>query len=216
MFQREAVLLETEGAFTGMSGGAAKPDQRLLGLLLVDPAGSAFLKFTGPSALVARERAAFLGLAASFRSSNDAPPDSTTTTARVERAGGLVAHVPHDWMRTMAKPPRALDLRVDTDVECSITVLPGEAGGARANVDRWRTQLGLAPLDDAQYMGLETISLLGSQALIVEASSSDKGVLGAVSSAADRSVFVKLTGPVGQIARHRAAFLELCRTLEDD
>lgn len=165
MFHRDAVLLEAEGAFTGMSGGSAKPDQRLLGLLLVDPAGSAFLKFTGPSALVARERAAFLALAASFRSSEEAQAPGAQPTLRTERAAGLVARVPDEWMRTMAKPPRALDLRIDADVECSITVLPGEAGGARANIDRWRTQLGLAPLDDAQYTGLETIALLGTQAL---------------------------------------------------
>lgn len=216
MFNREAVLLEADGAFTGMSGGGAKDDHKLIGLLLVDPAGSAFLKLVGPSSLVARERASFLALAASFRSSQDAPKASESVEPRSERAAGLVAHVPGDWMRVTPKPPRALDLRIDAEVECSITVLAGAAGGARANIDRWRTQLGLGPLDDAQYLGLETVPMLGGQAFLVEASAGDKGVLGVVSSGADRSVFVKLTGPVGQIPRHRAAFLELCRTLEDD
>lgn len=216
MFQRDAVLLEADGAFTGMSGSDAKSDHRLLGLLLVDPAGSAFLKLVGPSALVARERASFLALAASFRSSQEAPKSSAPPEPRTERAAGLVAHVPGDWMRVTPKPPRALDLRIDADVECSITVLAGAAGGARANIDRWRAQLGLGPLDDAQYLGLETVPMLGAAAYLVEASAGEKGVLGVVSSADDRSVFVKLTGPVGQIPRHRAAFLDLCRTLEDD
>lgn len=216
MFRREAVLLESEGSFTGMSGGAAKEGQRLIGLLLVDPAGSAFLKLVGPTAVVTREREAFLALAKSFRSSRDEATSGESAEPRIERAGGLVARVPADWMRVPEKPPRALDLRIDADVECSITVLPGEAGGARANIDRWRGQLGLAPLDDAQYTGLETVPMLGTNALLVEATSGDKGLLGVVSCSGDRSVFVKLTGPSSLIATHRGAFLELCRTLVDD
>ncbi|MBL8863656.1 MAG: hypothetical protein JNK02_16825 [Planctomycetes bacterium] len=225
LFGREAVLLDAQGAFTGMSGGAPRPDTRLLGLLLVDPDGSAFLKFTGPAQVVARERDAFLTLAASFRSAADraaggaaAPPAADVATSealREERAAGLLARVPEPWMRVAAKPPRALDLRVDADVECSLTVLPGAAGGARANIDRWRAQLGLGPLDEAQFAGLEQVEMLGARALLVEASSGEAGLLGVVASSSDRSVFVKLTGPVGLLARHRAAFLELCRTLEE-
>lgn len=217
MFQRDAVLLEAHGAFTGMSGGDAKADHGLLGLLLVDPEGSAFLKLVGPSPVVERERAAFLALAASFRAAGNEPSaDDQPDRLRSERAAGLVAHVPSDWIRVTAKPPRAMDLRVDADVECSVTVLGGAGGGARANADRWRTQLGLAPLDDAQFMGLERVPLLGASALLVEASSGEAGVLGAILTADDRSVFVKLTGPVAGIARNRAAFLEICRTLEEE
>lgn len=221
LFGRDAVLLEVDGDFTGMSGGAPKIEHRLLGLLLVDPNGSAFLKFVGPSDLVARERASFLALAASMRSATDprspaTKSSDTHSSTRVERAAGLTAHVPSDWMRVPAKPPRALDLRIDAQSECSITVLGGEAGGARANIDRWRSQIGLAPLDDTQYSGLDRIPLLGGSAMLVEASTSAEAVLGAVLVGPDRSVFVKLTGPVGRIAQHRAQFIELCRTLEDD
>lgn len=218
LFHRDAVLLEAEGAYTGMSGGVAKDGQRLIGLLLVDPDGSAFLKLVGPSDVVVREREAFLALARSFRSpaeGGEADASGAATAPRTEIAGGLVVRVPQDWMRVPEKPPRALDLRLGPDIECSITVLAGEAGGARANIDRWRSQLGLPPLDDTQYMGLERVPLLDGSALLAEASAGGKGVLGAVLTAPDRSVFVKLTGPVGGIARHRAAFLEMCRTLED-
>ncbi len=216
LFHRDAVLLDVEGTFTGMSGGSAQAGRRLLGLLLVDPNGSAFLKFVGPADVVEREKNAFFSLAESFRSASDRRSEEVSSATRIERAAGLVARVPESWMRVPEKPPRALDLRVDADVECSITVLAGPAGGARANIDRWRGQIGLPPLDDAQYAGLEVVSMLGRSALLVEATSGNSGVLGAVVESADRSVFVKLTGPMGQIGRQRAAFLELCRTLEND
>ncbi len=216
LLERDAVLLEAQGDFTGMSGGAARTGQRLLGLLLVDPAGSAFLKFVGPDAVVVREREAFLQLAASFRSAPAAETDAQPSAAmREERAAGLRAAVPADWMRVTARPPRALDLRIDDSTECSITVLPGEAGGARSNLDRWRGQIGLPALDDAQFAALERVSLLGAPGLLVEASNDGAGLLGAVLCAPDRSVFVKLTGPAARVARERTAFLDLCRTLED-
>jgi len=216
LFHREAVLLDIEGTFTGMSGGSAQAGRRLLGMLLVDPDGSAFLKFVGPADVVAREQESFKALAASFRSANDRPEEQTSSATRLERAAGLLVRVPESWMRVPEKPPRALDLRVDAEVECSITVLQGTAGGARANIDRWRGQIGLEPLDDAQFAGLEVVPMLGNGALLVEASSSESGVLAAVSAGTERSVFVKLTGPLGQIGRHRAAFLDLCRTLVED
>lgn len=216
LFHREAVLLDVEGTFTGMSSGTAQAGRRLLGLLLVDPDGSAFLKFVGPTDVVERERKSFFALAASLRSANDSAASASTSGVRIERAAGLVARVPSSWMRVPEKPPRAMDLRIDADVECSITVLAGAAGGARANIDRWRGQIGLPPLDDEQFTGLEVVPVLGGKARLVEATSGDAGVLGIVSEHSERSVFVKLTGPVGQLARHRAAFLELCSSLEDD
>jgi hypothetical protein len=214
LFDRDAVLLEADGDFTGM-GGEARSAQRLIGILLVDPNGSAFFKLVGPADVVARERDAFLALARSLRSSSEGQASSTPSATRSERAGGLVAQVPSEWARLPEKPPRALDLRVEAKVECSITVLAGSAGGARANIDRWRSQLGLAPLDDTQFLGLEHVPLLDGRAYLVEASTTDSAVLGAAYVADDRSVFVKMTGPVGQLARHRTEFLELCRTLED-
>ncbi len=221
LFGRDAVLLETEGEFTGMGVTSAKSEQRLLGLLLVDPNGSAFFKLVGPSAVVESERTAFLRLAESLRSATQPPATAATDDSDAvagvhrERAAGLVARVPNAWTRMPSKPPRALELRVDAQTECSITVLPGQGGGARPNIDRWRSQLGLQPLDDTQFLGLERIPLLGGSALLVEASMANRAVLGAVHVTAERSVFVKLTGPVGQIARHRAEFLDLCGSLGD-
>jgi hypothetical protein len=226
LFGRDAVLVEAEGTFTGMSASASKSGHKLLGLLLVDPDGSAFLKLVGPSATVTRERDAFLALAGSMGPSTgesiaagaegNVPSSESDGAQRVERAGGLVAHVPSKWLRVPEKPPRALDLRVDDDVECSVTVLGGEGGGARANIDRWRGQLGLAPMRDDEFGRLESVRMLGAEALHVTLTSGARGMLGALCVAPNRSVFVKLTGPADRIAKHSAAFREFCRTLEDE
>lgn len=234
LLDRDAVLLEAEGTFTGMSSTTSKSGQKLLGLLFVDPDGSAFLKLVGPTAVVTRERAAFLALASSMGPSTgeSTPVESASAGAegtvlssegdgatRVERAGGLVAHVPLKWLRVPEKPPRALDLQVEDGVECSVTVLGGEGGGARANIDRWRGQIGLAPMSDDEFGRLERVRMLGADALHVrltsDATHGARGILGTLCVAPDRSVFVKLTGPADRIAANSTLFQELCRTLED-
>jgi hypothetical protein len=130
-----------------------------------------------------------------------------------------VVHVPSKWQRVPEKPPRALDLQVEDGVECSVTVLAGEGGGARANIDRWRGQIGLAPMSDGEFGQLERIRMLGTDALCVtltgDAAHGARGMLGALCVAPDRSVFVKLTGPADRVAAHAALFQGLCRTLED-
>ncbi len=234
LLDRDAVLLEAEGTFTGMSATTSKSGQKLLGLLFVDPDGSAFLKLVGPTETVTREREAFLALAKSMGPSTgeSTPGESTSAGAegtvlssegdgatRAERAGGLLAHVPSKWLRVPEKPPRALDLQVEDGVECSVTVLGGEGGGARANIDRWRGQIGLAAMTDDEFKQLERVRMLGADALHVsltsEAAHGARGILGALCVAPDRSVFVKLTGPADRVAAHATLFRELCRTLED-
>lgn len=52
LFGQPAKFIEIDGAFSGMGGGEAKPDYRMLGLILTSDAGAVFVKMTGPKDLV--------------------------------------------------------------------------------------------------------------------------------------------------------------------
>lgn len=62
----QAVSADFEGTFTGMSGEPPKAGWRIVGLVLVGPDQSRFLKMVGPADVIARESAAFRGFADSF------------------------------------------------------------------------------------------------------------------------------------------------------
>ena len=66
-FTKQAVRTDFTGTFKGMSGDRNAESWRLVGLLLVEPEGSLFLKMTGPAAVLEQELAHFDALAASFR-----------------------------------------------------------------------------------------------------------------------------------------------------
>lgn len=56
---KPGVLVELEGAFSGMGGGEGRPNWTMLGVILASPQGTLFVKMTGPSEVVARERPKF-------------------------------------------------------------------------------------------------------------------------------------------------------------
>jgi hypothetical protein len=110
-----------------------------------------------------------------------------------------------------------------TDTECYVTVLGGSAGGMLANVNRWLQQIGQQPLSAEAVGALPTIAVLGRSAPLVEAygtfrgmsgpAQDGAGLVGVVCVLADRTVFVKLTGPAGVLRQERDRFLAFCDSL---
>jgi hypothetical protein len=209
-FGRQAALVEGAGTWKGMSGADSKPDWALLGVLLVDPNGSVFLKMTGPKDTVAAQREAFLALAASF-SPNGSAADTSNS------AGGFTFELPNAWRRGADKNTRALSFWAGEGeaVECYITVLGGQAGGELANVNRWRTQLGLASVDQAAIDELTPFTMLGRPAKIVELEGAASSMFGITCMGDDKSVFLKMTGPIQLLRKQRSAMLAFASSLKE-
>lgn len=103
-------------------------------------------------------------------------------------------------------------------LEVSVTFLEGRAGGVRANIDRWRRQLGLPPATDedlAQQLrpfetptGVAYIVAITALANPNSPGTSDQRLLGAVYPLATGTWFLKLTGPVDDVQAQAAAFAQ--------
>lgn len=219
---QQAVLVDAVGSWKGMSGGDARPNWRLLGLLLVGPNGSVFLKMTGPDAIVAAQRDAFCALARSFHSKSDPAPAQGTDAieenkAAEDHAAGFAFTIPTGWRRAPDRPSRAFSLFAGSseELQCYVTVLEGDAGGTLSNVNRWRGQLGLTSIQLADVSVMPTLTLLGSEARLVECDGVGASLIGVACNGEKRSVFVKMTGPKDLVNVQRAAFLEFCSSLKD-
>ena len=101
----------------------------------------------------------------------------------------------------------------DPAVECYVTVLAGDGGGAAGNVNRWRQQVGLPPASAGEVDALPHVPMLGGQALLIEAAGAEKTILGTVSLLGGRSVFVKMIGPGDLVAREKGRFMAFCGSL---
>ena len=133
--------------------------------------------------------------------------------------------VPEDWLEIAPTSMRAANFLVagDPETECYATLLAGAGGGALANANRWRGQLGEPSYSPAEYEGLPRVAMLGGEGSIVEAvgtfSAGDRKIedallIGVVCILPDRAVFVKMIGPRAKVEPARADFLAFCRSLE--
>ncbi len=242
---RDAILMEATGTWTGMSGMESSPGWGLTGLLFVGAEGSAFLKMTGPAKVLADEREHFLELAKSIHPAqpSDAKPAPAPNGATASAPTGASPHgssgtpkappvempqsspasdafawtLPEGWRRAPDKPMRAATFYAGPGetLECYIAVFPGDTGGLLANVNRWRGQLDLPPLADADVAKLESIPMLGGKAVLVEGEGKGAQLVGAACPGTDRSVFVKMSGSPELVKAQRAAFLAFCGSLEE-
>ena len=134
--------------------------------------------------------------------------------------------LPSGWMAVAPTSDRMINLRPagDPEASCYLSFLGGSAGGLVANVNRWRKQFGVEPLDDAAVAALPTLPLLGRDATLVEVEGTFAGMgegaprpgfalLGLLVSESGGSLFLKFTGPAPLVALERERFLAFARSL---
>jgi hypothetical protein len=158
-------------------------------------------------------------------SSPSAAGSNAMANTAVPTAGGpgLTWTAPAQWT---AKPASAMRkgsftikaAGVTGEADLSITAFPGDVGGELANVNRWRGQIQLPPLTEAELAtSTEHIDHNGLHMTVVDlAGKGDNAqrTLGAIIPHAGATWFVKLMGPEAIVAREKAAFLKFLETVK--
>jgi hypothetical protein len=106
--------------------------------------------------------------------------------------------------------------------EVSVVVLPGPAGGEMANVNRWRGQIGLPPLDEAGLASARKEVKSKAGKVAVYDFTSDGGaeknrmITGLLASADGNTWFFKLMGDADPVGKAKPGFLRYLETLHID
>jgi hypothetical protein len=140
------------------------------------------------------------------------PPDASQT-------GELSWSLPKGWTESRTGGMRYATLKPPAEgkIDVSVTVFPGEAGGELANVNRWRNQIGLPPLE-AAALAKDRKSLrspAGGLALFDYTSEGQvkTRLVAAILFAGGNSWFVKMVGDAGPVAASRGDFIRLLESL---
>ncbi len=202
----EGIVVDFEGAFSGMVQGAPKEGYRLIGALVETPDRSVFIKMIGPKDVVGAQKDKFTHFAESLRVTDAAqasaaedtavseepglPPDHPTVSdvaAAVSEAsapsaseGGFSWELPDGWEEVGASPMRVVTLSFGEDKagECYVVVLTGTAGGPLGNMNRWLTQMGDQPTGEGGLDLLPRIEPMGGQGPLVTAKGTYTGMGG--------------------------------------
>ena len=227
---RQVVMYQLDGKKAVLDG---KYPARTLAAIM--PAGemTVFFKITGESALVAEQKPQFLAWLKSVDTGGGggesapeapAPASAPAVSGGSERASGGGAdglpnwQVPSGWKAAGPKPMRLASFDIPDAAgngDVSISKLSGNGGGLLANVNRWRGQVGLSPLEaGALAANSKTVATAGGDSgTWVELVGTEKTILGAIVARGEVSWFFKLTAPAAVAAQNRDAFEQFVRSI---
>ena len=193
------------------NGDPAK-DGRIIGAIATDETGTAFFKMRGNAKLVGAEKDNFLKWVRASRGSTSAQTTAPAPSApaRPDAAPPIKWEVPAGWTSAPPAPMRFASFAVEKNGEkadISVVTFPGDGGSDLDNVNRWRQQIGLGPVDanglksmvgelHAGDVHLDTVDMAGGSARVVAAWTRHGG----------NAWFFKMSGPAALIEQQKTNF----------
>jgi hypothetical protein len=166
----------------------------------------------------------------SAKTAASTPPATSPTPAGGDMANTAVATAsgaplawtpPAAWTAKPAGAMRKGSYTVKGDegeADFAITAFPGDVGGDLANLNRWRGQLSLPPLNQSDFAAAtQHVDHNGLHMTVVDIlGTGDKPqrILGAMIPHGGATWFFKLTGPAALVAREKPAFTAFLATIK--
>ena len=212
---------------------------RILAAVLRREGVAWFFKMNGDDALVAEQKPAFLAFlkSVSFAASTsraDLPPShppigdmASMPTAAPAGAGSTEGkptwQVPSTWKEIPGGQFLVAKFMISgaggAQAAVNVSMSAGDGGGPVGNINRWRGQLGLAPLSDSEVNKLLTsIDTAGGKAMLVDMTGTDARtsqkarLVGAIVPQGNRTWFYKLMGDEQLVEKEKDSFAKLVQT----
>jgi hypothetical protein len=211
-----------------------KPALRIFGAWLKQSERIWFFKMMGPAETVDAQKDPFLGLLRSLTpgpapvqmggaaNTNDLPSFhlAVAPTGTADEPS-LAWDAPADWHPKAASAMRKGSYTITrggVDVDLAITAFPGDVGGLVANVNRWRNQVGLGPVDDSAAGAVtESVDTNGLHIIIVDVAgqmpAGEQRILAGLVSWQGATWFFKMAGPGPVVEAEKPAFLAFLKTV---
>lgn len=143
------------------------------------------------------------------------PHANGVPTTPSPQGGKVTWSAPQGW----EEQPTTQQMRLATykamGVEITVAAFPGDVGGMLANINRWRGQIGAAPVTDAELPTLvsEVQKTPSSVSITSMAGAGEKHLLGAIITPGDgQTWFVKAVASAGELEKLRPSFEEFAKS----
>ncbi|QTN33566.1 hypothetical protein HZ994_15015 [Akkermansiaceae bacterium] len=147
-----------------------------------------------------------------------APDDGQPAAAAIVQdaaaaSGALRWTVPDGWEKEQAGQFQTALYDLGGGGKVSVSNLPGDAGGETANVNRWRQQVGLEPLDQ---VSMETVATEGDGITVkwCQLEGEAESIMAAIISLPAETWFFKLNAPTAAITAKGKEFSAMLTSIE--
>jgi hypothetical protein len=126
--------------------------------------------------------------------------------------------LPSGWTEEKPEGMRFATFRVQgrPKVDAYVVVLQGQAGGELANVNRWRSQIGLDPVEDKELAKLrKKLDTKAGALSMFDFTGKDKSrmVVALLAGPDGRTWFIKMVGDSDEVTKTHPGFMHLLETL---
>lgn len=190
-----------------------------------------FFKLTGDISAVNDAKPAFMEFLKSVRftaGGNEPQAVATATpaapiTTPAADDGSPKWSVPSDWIEKPASAMlfKSYSITGDGGASAAVTMsfFQGTVGGTLANVNRWRGQMGLGPVEEAQLSGVTgTLETSGGKGTSVDFEGADakagERLVAVIVPHGDNTWFFKLLGEKALVAKEKDSFVNFVKTVQ--
>jgi hypothetical protein len=198
--------------------------QAMLASMVKHGGSTWFIKLMGPTDAVEKQQDAFDAFVKSTRFVDAAGPNAAAPTPSGESAAheqqaaaptGISYDAPAGWEREGPKPMREVSFVVGGKGEVIVTRLPQGVGDLLMNVNRWRGQVGLGPLEEVGKVGQE-LTVGGAKGTMYDFTGTERRQIVVVVNRQGSDWYFKVIGPKDVVEKERgevAAYhvYSLCR-----
>ncbi|MCU0776592.1 MAG: hypothetical protein MUF86_02880 [Akkermansiaceae bacterium] len=223
----EAVFVEIEGL---VDKADAKKDGRLIGAIAESGASAWFFKLRGNEALAAAERENFINWIGSVKPAESSkvpmhgsapgegitPPEEAAVVPAGD--GSVTWDLPDGWIVVNGSSARYATIAITgadgSKGELAVTRFPGDVGGDLANVNRWRGQIGLKPIDGAALAANVTQVTAGPKSIkLIDATGPQNRCAAGWVAHGGETWFFKFTGPDALVGAEKEKFTALLESV---
>jgi len=194
-----------------------------------------FFKLRGDKAVVDGAKASFLDFLKSVHFSVDAARETAAPEAVSDPHGGILPTIdnataepkwdpPSTWNASQPGPMVVKSFSIPggngEKASVAISVFPGEVGGALANVNRWRAQMGLAPIGRGELpQATQSVPVKGGGAVLVDLANPNapsgrpSRLVAAIVPHNGSTWFYKLVGDDSVVTREKNGFVKFVQTV---
>lgn len=150
-------------------------------------------------------------------SSGQRPSPTAGNSPAADQAKGIKFETPAGWKTASKDAFSQVALEAGTGAETvriTFSALAAAASDLTSNVNRWRGQAGLPPVDEAALMAnVAKMEIGGAPGSYVELIGPREAILGAIVVHGDQAWFLKLRGPAAAAQAQQTKFRELLKSI---
>jgi hypothetical protein len=201
-----------------LAGVSAEGEKnRILAAILRRGETSWFFKAIGDDALVQREKSTFKEFlkTVSFDGGADSQPVAANATEATASNNKPNWKVPSGWNEQPPGQMQTAKFTLAGNAEVAVSAFPGDVGGTLANVNRWRAQLGRAPVDAAELpKHITSMDMGGIAATLVDITAENKQrrLIAVIAPLEGQTWFFKLLGEEPSVAGAKDAFIQFVKS----